>query len=116
MRIVLSLGGSLILASTLVAAQSERLATAHSWLEQSGRAMGGETVLRGLRVMEVSGISVLHQREQSERPEGPWIPNFTEFTDVRNLSAGAIKRTSRTRGYVTEDGVAWSPDTSIFII
>src|SRR5438046_9857585 len=78
--------------------------------------MGGETVLRGLRGMEVSGISVLHQREQSERPEGPWIPNFTEFTDVRNLSAGAVKRTSRTRGDVTEDGVAWAPDTSILII
>jgi hypothetical protein len=116
MRTVLSLGGSLFIASTLVVAQPQRAGNAHSWLVQSARAMGGEIALRELRAVEISGISVLYQREQSERPEGPWIPNFTEFTDIRNLSAGVIKRTSRTRGYVTEDDIAWSPDSSILIV
>jgi len=116
MRTLLSLSGSLLVASTLVVAQAQRVGNARSWLEQSARAMGGETALRELRGVEVSGISALYQREQSERPEGPWIPTFTEFTDTRNFAASAIKRTSRSRGYVTVDSVAWSAESSVLIV
>src|SRR5262249_42639286 len=63
----------------------------------------------------VSGISVLYQREQSERPEGPWLPTFTEFSDERDLRASTVRRTARTRGFVTEDDVAWSPDATAIV-
>jgi hypothetical protein len=116
LRMALSLLGSVLAASTLVLAQPGRVGNAHEWLKQSARAMGGETVLRELSAIDVSGISVLYHREQSERPEGPWVPTFTEFNDVRHLRAGVVRRTSRTRGYLTEDAVAWSAESAIMIV
>jgi hypothetical protein len=75
------------------------------WVARAERALGGEEKLRSLEAVEISGISVWHQREQSERPEGPWFATFTDFTDVRNLRADVVKRTARNRGFTTPDWV-----------
>src|SRR5215813_7418436 len=77
--------------------------SAADWLAGAAQAMGGEEKLRSLTGVEVSGVSVWHQREQSERPEGPWVATFTDFTDVRNLRADAVLRSARTRGWSTPD-------------
>lgn len=89
---------------------------ASGWLHRAATAMGGETMLRSIAAIEVSGIEVWHHREQSERPEGPWIPTFVEFTDVRSLAAGAVRRTMRTRGFVTEHDTAWSPESTLLLV
>lgn len=63
-------------------------------------------------------MSALRQREQSERPEGPWVTTFTDFTDVRNFRADAVKRTERVRGYATPDWVdnkEWTPESTTLI-
>lgn len=89
-----------------------------AWLAGAAQALGGEAALRSLAVVELSGISVWHQREQSERPEGPWVATFTDFTDVRNFAADAVKRTQRVRGYSTPDWVdskEWTPALSMLI-
>ncbi|HEY7284472.1 MAG TPA: hypothetical protein VH497_03440 [Vicinamibacterales bacterium] len=78
---------------------------AATWLASAASALGGEETLRSLAAVEVSGVSVLHQREQSERPEGPWFVTFTDFTDVRNVRADVVKRIARTRGFSTPDPV-----------
>jgi glyoxylase-like metal-dependent hydrolase (beta-lactamase superfamily II) len=88
-------------------------------LHQAADALGGEATLRSLKAIEMSGVSVWHQREQSERPEGPWVLTFNDFTDVRNLDADAVRRTVRVRGYNTPDWVAnkeWTPDTTMVIV
>jgi hypothetical protein len=62
---------------------------------------------------------VLQHREQSERPEGPWVETFTEFTDIRNYDAGAIRRSARIRGYATPDWVdnrEWQPETTTLVV
>jgi hypothetical protein len=85
------------------------------WYEQAAAALGGEARLRDISRISVSGISVLYQREQSERPEGPWLPTFTEFTDVRDVTTSTTRRIARTRGFVTENDAAWSPELSSII-
>jgi hypothetical protein len=67
--------------------------------------LAGEEKLRSLAAVEISGVSVWHQREQSERPEGPWFPTFTDFTDVRNIRADVVKRTARIRGFSTPEPI-----------
>jgi hypothetical protein len=98
-----------------VAQQPGADATALARARQAAAALGGEAKLRAISRIALSGISVLYQREQSERPEGPWLPTFTEFTDLRDVSAAMVRRTSRTRGFVTEDDVAWSPESSAIV-
>src|SRR4029079_485676 len=82
------------------------------------RALGGDEKLRSLDAVEISGISVWHQREQSERPEGPWFATFTEFTDTRHLRADVVKRTARNRGFATPDWVDntdWTDRATLFV-
>ena len=82
-------------------------------LHQAAEALGGEAALRSTTAVELSGMSVWHQREQSERPEGPWVLTFADFTDTRNFAADAVRRTGRVRGYNTSDWVnnkEWDPD------
>ena len=89
-----------------------------AWLAGAAQALGGEAALRSLAAVELSGISVWHQREQSERPEGPWVTTFTDFTDVRNFRADAVKRTERVRGYSTPDWVDnkdWTAESTMLI-
>ena len=89
-----------------------------AWLAGAAQALGGEAALRSLAAVELSGISVWHQREQSERPEGPWVATFTDFTDVRNFGADAVRRTQRVRGYSTPDWVDskdWTPALTMLI-
>jgi hypothetical protein len=85
---------------------------ARAWLRQAADALGGEAKLRALKAVEIDGLSVWQQREQSERPEGPWVETFNDFTDIRNLKADEIMRTTRVRGYSTPDwvdGPDWFP-------
>jgi hypothetical protein len=102
---------SVLSVSPVSLAQSGGDATAVARARQAAAALGGEAKLRAISRISLSGISVLYQREQSERPEGPWLPTFVEFSDVRDLRAATVRRTSRTRGFVTEDDVAWSPES-----
>ena len=98
--------------------QSGRQSTASSWLARSAQALGGEEKLRALAAVEISALSVWHQREQSERPEGPWFVTFTDFTDVRNLREGVVKRTARTKGFSAPDPIdsaEWSEATTSLI-
>lgn len=93
-------------------------ANAVDWVARAERALGGDDKLRSLDAVEISGISVWHQREQSERPEGPWFATFTDFTDVRNLRADVVKRTARNRGFTTPDWVdnkEWTDPSTMFV-
>ncbi|HXI31737.1 MAG TPA: MBL fold metallo-hydrolase [Vicinamibacterales bacterium] len=97
------------------AAQSGGDAMARARVQRAAAALGGEAKLRALAQVSLGGISVLYQREQSERPEGPWLPTFTEFSDVRDVTTSIVQRTSRTRGFVTEDDMAWSAESSALV-
>ena len=93
--------------------------SAAAWLSGAAQALGGEEKLTSLAAVEVSGISVWHQREQSERPEGPWFATFTEFTDIRNITADAVRRTARMRGFSTPDWVDntdWTPPSTTLVV
>ena len=88
-------------------------------LHQAAEALGGEAALRSMAAVELSGVSVWHQREQSERPEGPWVLTFADFTDTRNFAADAVRRTGRVRGYSTPDWVnnkEWEPDSTLLAV
>ncbi len=94
-------------------------ASASAWLAGAAAALGGEAKLRSLTGVELSGVSVWHQREQSERPEGPWVITFTDFTDLRNFAAGAVLRTARVRGYSTPDWVDnkdWTSQSTTLVV
>ena len=89
-----------------------------AWLSEAEEAMGGAARLRGLVAVETSGVSVWNHREQSERPAGPWLTSFTDFTDVRSFGANAVRRTSRTRGFSTNDWVdsaEWTPPSTVVV-
>jgi hypothetical protein len=106
------------LSSGLTVAQRRAPSAASQLLAGAAQAMGGEEKLRSLTGVELSGVSVWHQREQSERPEGPWVATFTEFTDVRNLRADAVLRSGRTRGWSAPDWVDnsnWSEEPAILV-
>jgi len=83
--------------------------------QQAAAAIGGEAKLRAIASVSLSGISVLYQREQSERPEGPWLPTFTDFTDIRDIKTATVRRTARTRGFVTENDPEWSAESSAVV-
>ena len=88
-------------------------------LHQAAEALGGEAALRSTTAVELSGMSVWHQREQSERPEGPWVLTFADFTDTRSFAADAVRRTGRVRGYNTSDWVNnkdWDPDSTLLVV
>jgi hypothetical protein len=92
---------------------------ARQWVSQAAAALGGEQALRQISAVEMNGIAVQYQREQSERPEGPWFATYSDFTDVRNFTARAVRRTARTRGYSTPDWVNnrdWQPETTTLVI
>jgi hypothetical protein len=92
---------------------------ATAWMKQAADALGGEARVRGIHAIEVDGVSAQYQREQSERPEGPWVVTYSDFADVRNYAAGAIRRTARTRGYSAPDWVdnrEWGPETTTLLV
>jgi hypothetical protein len=92
---------------------------ARTLLHQSAEALGGEAALRATTAVEVSGVSVWHQREQSERPEGPWVLTFGDFTDTRGFAADAVRRVGRIRGYSASDWVDnkdWDPEATMLVV
>ena len=102
--------------SVLGASQTPASSSVSAWLSGAAEAMGGEAKLRALGGVETSGVSVWYHREQSERPEGPWLTSFTDFTDVRSFGADAVRRTSRARGFSTNDWVDNTEWTSLSAI
>jgi len=107
----------LIVVTTVATPSAQRPSreTAVEWLRRAADAMGGETALRAIAALEITGVSVWHQREQSERPEGPWIPTFTEFRDVRNVRSATLVRSQRIRGFVEVDADGWSPMSTLLV-
>jgi hypothetical protein len=107
-----------VTASTAHVSQAHGQTSSAAWVARAIEALGGEGKLRSIDAVEVSGVSIWHQREQSERPEGPWLATFADFTDVRNLQADVVKRTARSRGFSTPDWVdnrEWTePVTTLF--
>src|SRR5579864_8829907 len=100
-------------------AQKPAVDSASTWMKQAAVALGGEARLRGIHAIEIDAVSAQYQREQSERPEGPWVATYTDFVDVRNYAADAIRRTARVRGYSAPDWVdnnAWTPETTTVIV
>jgi hypothetical protein len=92
---------------------------ATAWMKQAANALGGEDRVRRIHAIEIDGVSAQYQREQSERPEGPWVATYTDFADLRNYDAGAIRRTTRVRGYSAPDWVdnrEWGPETTTLIV
>jgi hypothetical protein len=88
-------------------------------LAGAAEAMGGDGKLQALAAVETSGVSVWYHREQSERPEGPWIASFTDFTDVRSFTADVVRRTSRARGFSTNDwmdSTVWTPSSTTLVL
>lgn len=105
-------------ASVLRVSQTPASSSVSAWLSGAAAAMGGEAKLRALARVETSGMSVWYHREQSERPEGPWLTSFTDFTDVRRVAADAVQRTSRARGFSTNDWVdstEWTPPSTVVV-
>ena len=89
-----------------------------TWLSGAMEAMGGQEKLRATTSSETSGASVWYHREQSERPEGPWPTTFVDFTDLRSFGDKAVLRTSRTRGFATNDWVdstQWTSSSKILV-
>jgi glyoxylase-like metal-dependent hydrolase (beta-lactamase superfamily II) len=113
--IVLVLG---VGASTVGASRSQASSEVFEWLSGAAAAMGGGDGLSKLAAVETSGMSVWYHREQSERPEGPWLTTFTDFTDLRNFGDDAVRRTSRTRGFSTNDWVdstEWTAASTVLV-
>src|SRR5262249_357502 len=101
----LALIGLLVFQRPSAADQASSKASAAAWVARTAAALGGEEKLRSIDAVEVSGLSMWHQREQSERPEGPWFATFSDFTDVRNIRADAVRRTARVRGFSAPDWI-----------
>ena len=107
------------LAAPFSSTEAASPSVAAAWLSGAEEAMGGETNMKALDSSEVAGVSVWFHREQSERPEGPWLTSFTDFVDVRRFDADTVQRTSRSRGFSTNDwidSVEWSPRSTVFIV
>ncbi|MGE0815511.1 MAG: hypothetical protein AB7O28_13915 [Vicinamibacterales bacterium] len=114
-------GGALAIAGAAAVPRTWQAAATPSvsaWLNGAAEAMGGEASLRSLTAVETSGITVWYHREQSERPEGPWLLTVTDFTDVRHFGADTVLRTSRARGFSTNDWVDsrdWTAAASLLV-
>jgi hypothetical protein len=87
--------------------------------EQAANALGGEDRVRGNpRYRDRRSVGAIPARA-IERPEGPWVATYTDFADLRNYDAGAIRRTTRVRGYSAPDWVdnrKWGPETTTLIV
>ena len=93
--IFLFLGGAQVAAQTTPpAADAVRAAL---------EAMGGEARWRALRAIRVGGVGHEHALEQSERPEGPWLTTYRQFAELRDLTAGRLRRTQEMKGF-------WQPE------
>ena len=62
-------------------------------------AMGGEARLRAVEGVRVEGIGHTHALEQSERFEGPWIVRYEQWSELRDVRNGRVRRTSLMRDY-----------------
>jgi hypothetical protein len=114
----LALIGLLLVQRSSIADQATPKASATAWVARAAEALGGEQKLRSIGAVEISGVSMWHQREQSERPEGPWFASFSDFTDVRNFRADAVRRTARTRGFSSPDWIdnkEWSDASTTLV-
>lgn len=73
-------------------------------------AMGGEARWRALASIRVEGVGHEHALEQSERPEGPWLPTYRQFSELRDLDDGRLRRHQEQRGFWHPE---WSPHAMI---
>lgn len=85
-------------------------ADATALLTAAMTAMGGESVLAGLRGLRLEAIGHQWALEQSERPEGPWLSMYGQRTEVRDYSANRRLVTSQRRDWNFPD---WSPASDV---
>lgn len=92
-----------VLAVAPVGAQDAPREDPAALLHAALEAMGGEARWRDLASIRVEGVGHEHALEQSERPEGPWITTYRQFTEIRDLDDGRLRRDQEQRGF-------WSPE------
>jgi hypothetical protein len=73
-------------------------------------AMGGESMLAGLKGLRLEAMGHQWALEQSERPEGPWLSMYGQRTEVRDLAANRRILTSQRRDWNFPD---WSPASDV---
>ncbi|MBV9774434.1 MAG: hypothetical protein JO040_10820 [Gemmatimonadetes bacterium] len=69
------------------------------YVREALEAMGGAARFRALRGVRVEGIGHTFYLEQSERFEGPWSVRYEQFSELRELKTGGVRRTVQQRDY-----------------
>lgn len=83
--VVLAAGSMRAQTSKAPVAQAPAVSAA-ARIDQAIAAMGGETVLRGIKSLTLESIGHGWALEQSERPEGPWLSSYAQRTEVRDYA------------------------------
>jgi hypothetical protein len=106
---------ALMLSLSVQAASNKTPAQAHEQalvvIAQAIEAMGGEARLRAIKTLKLDTIGHSYWIDQSERPEGPWITNYETRSELRDLDASRLRRTSEVRNALIS-----APSTSTLIV
>jgi hypothetical protein len=97
------------LSSSLAAGQGNPRtpATAAEAVAAAIESVGGEKRLASVRGIKVETIGHEWALEQSERPEGPWLAHYVQRTELRDASAGRLRRQTQTKDW---NFSKWSPE------
>src|SRR5918912_2252726 len=114
--LIFSLLNMLAHAQTASRAGQASTQSAPSLIKTALERMGGEEKLRAIHTVRLEGNGYRNALEQSERPEGPYIVESQKITELRDLQAQRLRRTTtnQTATYeyvetsILADGVAAS--------
>ena len=98
------------LSSSLVAGQSgspKVPATAAEAVAAAIESVGGEKRLASVRGLKIETIGHEWALEQSERPDGPWLAHYIQRSELRDASAGRLRRQTQTKDW---NFSKWAPD------
>jgi len=68
----------------------------HALVDSAIAAMQRTTSLRGVRSIRLTGIQHDYMLGNAERAEGPWRVQYSTFSELRDASSGAMRRTEQT--------------------
>lgn len=74
---------------------------ARGYVHDALEAMGGEARFRSLGGVRTEGIGHTWYLEQSERFEGPWGIRYEQFSELRDLRTGSVRRTAQQRDFTS---------------
>lgn len=89
--------------SALRPVKSQTKSSARELLLASAEAMGGEAVLRQIKVVELKAVGYRNMLEQSERPEGPYLVDYQQVREIRDYVHRRRRVEVENRGYATPD-------------